>query len=54
MELGCFAEDIENNMSATEYLEWMEFFKARAQRAEGKSGNLLALQPQDMVAALTK
>lgn len=54
MELGCFAEDIENNMSAVEYLEWMDFFKARAQRAEGKSGNLLALQPQDMVAALTK
>ncbi len=54
MELGCFAEDIENNMSAVEYLEWMEFFKARAQKAEGKSGNLLALQPQDMVAALTK
>ena len=41
-------------MSAVEYLEWMEFFKARAQRAEGKSGNLLALQPNEMVAALVK
>jgi len=54
LELGCFAEDIENNMSATEYLEWIDFFRARAQRAEGKSGNLLALQPNEMVAALTK
>lgn len=41
-------------MSATEYLEWIEFFKARAQKADGKSGNLLALQPKEMVAALTK
>jgi hypothetical protein len=48
------AEEIEQRMSASEFFEWLEFFKRRADRQEGKQGNLLKMKPGDMVAAFNK
>ena len=48
------AEDVEKNMSATEFFEWLEFFKRRADRQEGKQGNLLKMSSKDMETAFTK
>ena len=46
--------ELKKNMPASEYVGWMMFYKERARKEDAKNGNLLAMDPDDMVKAMTK
>jgi hypothetical protein len=36
-------------MSATEYFDWILFYKEQERKREAESGNIMAMNPDDMV-----
>lgn len=42
-----------DELPMTEYMGWLAFFHERQREKEGQQGNLLAMESDDMVSALT-
>lgn len=41
------------SLSTSEYMGWIAYFEEQNRKAEGKSGNLLAVDEDELVGALT-
>ena len=40
---------MKSEMSATEYFDWILFYKERERKQDANSGNLLAMNPEDIL-----
>jgi hypothetical protein len=40
---------LKGEMSATEYFGWIEFYNEKKRKEEAASGNILAMNPDDLV-----